>query len=682
MNYSNVPSICPYCGCGCSFFLQVLDGELVGILPNKSQEISKGQLCIKGWHANDFITHKERLAKPLVRKNGELVESTWDEALSIIASKLKEHAPDSVATLSSAKVSNEENYLMQKFTRLVLRTNNVDHCARLCHASTVVGLNKSFGSGAMTNSIPELENCKCMFVIGSNTTEQHPMIAHYMMMAKEKGAKLILADPRSIPWSHFSDIHMRQRPGTDVALLNGMMNVIISEGIEDKKFIEERTEDYDALKEMVGKYPPDQVEKITGIPKEQIIEAARMYAKSEVAAIFYSMGITQHTTGVDNVVSCANLAMITGNIGKVGAGMNALRGQNNVQGSCDCGALPNVYSGYQAVTDEANRKKFEDAWHTTGLPANPGLTVTEILGSAAKGGIKALYIMGENPMVSDPDIKHVKESLEKLDFLAVQDIFLTETARLAHVVLPAVTFAEKDGTYTTTDRRVQLASKAIEPIGESKPDWEIISLLAKKMGSNEFNYGSPADIMDEMARITPIYGGISYDRLKVNGLQWPCPTKEHPGTPILHKEKFSRGKGKFWAIEFKEPAELPDAEYPFILTTGRTIFHYHTGTMSRRVDILNKEVPTGYLEINPADAARLGISEGSKVVVSTRRGEIEIDAKVTERVKEGVVFVPFHFAECAANMLTNTAIDPQAKIPEFKACACKVVKANSGSCCQ
>ncbi len=312
MNYSNVPSICPYCGCGCSFFLQVLDGELVGILPNKSQEISKGQLCIKGWHANDFITHKERLAKPLVRKNGELVESTWDEALSIIASKLKEHAPDSVATLSSAKVSNEENYLMQKFTRLVLRTNNVDHCARLCHASTVVGLNKSFGSGAMTNSIPELENCKCMFVIGSNTTEQHPMIAHYMMMAKEKGAKLILADPRSIPWSHFSDIHMRQRPGTDVALLNGMMNVIISEGIEDKKFIEERTEDYDALKEMVGKYPPDQVEKITGIPKEQIIEAARMYAKSEVAAIFYSMGITQHTTGVDNVVSCANLAMITG----------------------------------------------------------------------------------------------------------------------------------------------------------------------------------------------------------------------------------------------------------------------------------------------------------------------------------------------------------------------------------
>ena len=682
MNYSNVPSICPYCGCGCSFFLQVLDGELVGILPNKSQEISKGQLCIKGWHANDFITHKERLAKPLVRKNGELVESTWDEALSIIASKLKEHAPDSVATLSSAKVSNEENYLMQKFTRLVLRTNNVDHCARLCHASTVVGLNKSFGSGAMTNSIPELENCKCMFVIGSNTTEQHPMIAHYMMMAKEKGAKLILADPRSIPWSHFSDIHMRQRPGTDVALLNGMMNVIISEGIEDKKFIEERTEDYDALKEMVGKYPPDQVEKITGIPKEQIIEAARMYAKSEVAAIFYSMGITQHTTGVDNVVSCANLAMITGNIGKVGAGVNALRGQNNVQGSCDCGALPNVYSGYQAVTDEANRKKFEDAWHTTGLPANPGLTVTEILGSAAKGGIKALYIMGENPMVSDPDIKHVKESLEKLDFLAVQDIFLTETARLAHVVLPAVTFAEKDGTYTTTDRRVQLARKAIEPLGESKPDWEIISLLAKKMGSNEFNYSSPADIMDEMARITPIYGGISYDRLKVNGLQWPCPTKEHPGTPILHKEKFSRGKGKFWAIEFKEPAELPDAEYPFILTTGRTIFHYHTGTMSRRVDILNKEVPTGYLEINPADAARLGISEGSKVVVSTRRGEIEIDAKVTERVKEGVVFVPFHFAECAANMLTNTAIDPQAKIPEFKACACKVVKANSGSCCQ
>jgi len=674
MNYSNVSTICPYCGCGCGYFLQVVDGEILGILPNKSHVISQGMMCIKGWTANEFVVHKDRLKKPLIRKNGELVESSWDEALNLVAKKLKEHSPDHVATLSSAKVSNEENYIMQKFARLVLRTNNVDHCARLCHASTVVGLNKSFGSGAMTNSIPELENCKCMFVIGSNTTEQHPMIAHYMMKAREKGAKLILADPRKIPWSKFSDIHLPHRPGTDVALLNGFMNIILAEGLEDKKFIEERTEDFEQLKEVVTKYTPEHVEKITGVPKQLIIEAARMYAKSEVSAIFYSMGITQHTTGVDNVCSCANLAMLTGNIGKVGSGVNALRGQNNVQGSCDSGALPNVFSGYQAVADENLRKKFEDAWHTTGLPAKPGLTVTEMIPEAAKGNIKALYIMGENPMVSDPDIKHVRESLKSLDFLAVQDIFLTETAELAHVVLPAASYAEKDGTYTTTDRRVQLALKAIEPVGESKADWQIISELARIMGSNEFNYSSASEIIDEMAKLTPIYGGISYERIKTGGLQWPCPTKDHPGTPILHKEKFSRGKGKFWPIEFKEPAELPDNEYPFILTTGRVIFHYHTGTMSRKSELLNKEVPTGYVEINPADAQKLNISNSSKVAVISRRGRLEINARITDQVKEGVVFIPFHFAECAANILTNPVFDPVAKIPEFKACSCRLEK--------
>lgn len=674
MSYYNVLTVCPYCGSGCTFYLQVFNGEIIGILPNKNHEISQGNLCIKGWFANEFVTHKDRLKKPLIKKDGKFVESSWEEALELIAKKLKSYSPEQVGCLSSAKVSNEENYLMQKFSRAVLKTNNVDHCARLCHASTVVGLNKSFGSGAMTNSIPEMENCQCMFVIGSNTTEQHPMVAKYMMRAKEKGAKLILADPRKVPWSKFADIHLQQRPGTDVALLNGMMNVILEEGLEDKQFVSERTEDFEPFKEVVKKYNPEYVEKITGIPKDLIIESAKIYAKSKASAIFYSMGITQHTTGVDNVVSIANLAMLTGNIGKVGSGVNALRGQVNVQGACDCGALPNVYSGYQVVTDEANRKKFQEAWHVDSLPDKVGLTVTELIGEAAKGNIKALYIMGENPMVSDPDIKHVKEGLENLEFLIVQDIFLTETAELAHVVLPAASYAEKDGTYTTTDRRVQLARKAVDPLGEAKADWEIICQLAKKMGSKEFNYNSPSDIMDEIARLTPIYGGMSYERLSEKGLQWPCPTKDHPGTPILHKEKFSRGKGKFWAIEFKEPDELPDNEYPFILTTGRTIFHYHTGTMTRKVEILNREVPTGYVEINPKDAKEMAIVDGSKINVSTRRGTIEIEAKITERVKEGVVFIPFHFVECAANMLTNTALDPVAKIPEFKVCSCRIDK--------
>jgi len=673
MRYDNVPTVCPYCGAGCRLYLQILDQEIIGVLPVKSHAVSQGKLCIKGWNAQEFVPHKDRLLKPLIKRNGRFEEASWDEALEIVAKRLKDYPPEAVAVLSSAKCTNEENFLMQKFARVVLGTNNVDHCARLCHASTVVGLVKSFGSGAMTNSIPELENSKCILVIGSNTAEQHPLVARYIMRAKEKGATLIVADPRKITLTHFADFHLPQRPGTDVALLNGLMNVIISEGLENKDFIAERTENFEALKDMVKKYTPDKVERITGVPKDKLIQAARAYAKSPASAIVYSMGITQHTTGVDNVVSCANLAMLTGNIGKPGTGVNPLRGQVNVQGACDLGALPNVYSGYQSVADENIRKKFEDAWHVK-LPPKPGLTVVEMMKEAEKGNLKALYIMGENPMVSDPDIGHVKKGLENLDFLVVQDIFMSETAALADIVLPAAAYAERDGTMTSTDRRVQLLNKAIEPAGESKPDWLIICELAKKMGSREFDYSSTSDIMDEMARLTPLYGGMSYERLRVRELQWPCPTKDHPGTPILHKEKFTRGKGQFLPIEFKEPAELPDEDYPFILTTGRTIFHFHTGTMSRRVSALNREVPTGYVEINSKDAEKIGIKDGNVVSITTRRGTIQIKTKITPRVNEGVVFIPFHFAECAANILTNPALDPTAKIPEFKVCACRVEK--------
>jgi formate dehydrogenase alpha subunit len=673
MEYKNVLTVCPYCGCGCNFYLQVLDGELVGILPCKSHLVSQGKLCIKGWNASDFVVSKDRLTKPLMKKNGKFVEISWDEALKVVTEKLKQYSPDAVAVLSSAKCTNEENYLMMKFARAVLKTNSVDHCARLCHASTVVGLGKTFGSGAMTNSIGELEDADCIFVIGSNTTEQHPLIARYIMRARAKGTKLIVADPRLIPLTQFADYHLRQRPGTDVALLNGFMNVILKEGLEDKKFINERTEGFEELKEVVKKYTPEEVEKITGIPKKLIIEAARIYAKAKSASLVYSMGITQHTTGVDNVVSCSNLAMLTGNVGRPSTGVNPLRGQSNVQGACDMGALPNIYSGYQSVSDENTHEKFEKAWNTE-LPSKSGLTVVEMMDEAAKGNLKAIYIMGENPMLSDPDINHVKKALENLEFLVVQDIFLTETAQLADIVLPGTSYAERDGTVTATDRRVQRIRKAIEPRGESKPDWQIICELARKMGSPGFEYSSPAEIMDEIASVTPIYGGIGYERIEDIGLQWPCPSKEHSGTPYLHKEKFSRGKGKFFGIEFKEAAELPDADYPFILTTGRTIFHYHTGTMTRRTEALNREVPTGYVEINFKDAEKLNIFNGEIVSVKSRRGKIEVKVQATKKVPEGVIFIPFHFAESPANALTNSAFDPVAKIPEYKVCAVKVEK--------
>jgi formate dehydrogenase alpha subunit len=678
MKYENVPSICPYCGCGCGILLQVMDGKLVGVLPSKTHPINHGTLCIKGWNCYQFVTNPDRLKTPLVRKNGELESVSWDEALSFIAEKLSkiknESGPDSLAVLASAKCTNEENYVIQKFARAVLGTNNVDHCARLCHASTVTGLVGSFGSGAMTNSVPEFLESDCILITGSNTIEQHPLIGSWLMEAKEKGAKIIVVDPREIPIVKFADIYLQFKPGTDVAWLNGFMNTIINEGLQDKKFIEERTEGYEELKKVVGKYAPELVEKISGIPKEQLMEAAKLFASAEKGSIIYSMGITQHITGTDNVQSVANLAMLTGNVGRRSTGVNPLRGQNNVQGACDVGGLPNVYPGYQVVVDEKNKKKFEDAWGVS-LDDKIGLTIVEMLNAAFEGKVRGMFIVGENPMLSDPDINHVKESLQKLDLLVVQDIFMSETAELADVVLPAASYAEKDGTFTATDRRVQKLTKAIEPIGESRSDWEIVCDIAKKMGATGFDFDSSSKIMDELASVSPIYGGMSFERLGSNGgLLWPCPDAEHAGTEFLHSGKFTKGKGSFAAIDFIEPDELPDDEYPFILSTGRLMFHYHTGTMTRRTPILASEVSTGSVEINPEDAKRLSIADGEVVRVSSRRGEIEIKAQVTDKIQKGMIFIPFHFAECAANILTNPALDPKAKIPELKVCSARVEK--------
>jgi formate dehydrogenase alpha subunit len=551
----------------------------------------------------------------------------------------------------------------------VIGTNNVDHCARLCHASTVVGLAAAFGSGAMTNSIEEIKDTDCILLTGSNTTECHPIIATEIMKAVDKGAKLIVVDPRRIELCDIATLYMQQKPGTDVVWLNAMMNVIISEGWHNEEFIKTRCEGFDEFKQTVDRYSPEYAAKITGIAPDKIIEAARMYAHAKNACVIYSMGITQHTTGVNNVFCIANLAMLTGNIGKRSAGVLPLRGQNNVQGACDMGALPNVYPGYQPVSDNNIRLKFERAWDI-GLSGTPGLTLEEMIDSK---DIKALYIMGENPVVSSPDINHVKQALQNIEFLIVQDIFLTETAQLAHVVLPGVSFAEKYGTFTNTERRIQRIRKAINPPGMAMVDWEIICEIACRMGY-EMTYQSVEQIMDEIAKLTPLYAGVSYDRLKNNGLQWPCPDKDHPGTPYLHKDKFTRGKGKFHPVEYIPSNETTNKKYPYILTTGRILQHYHSGSMTRRCDALEWICNENYVEISPVDAEILGITTGDMVKVSTARGEIDVKARITDRIKPGVIFIPFHFVESAANILTNTALDPKAKIPELKVCAANIQK--------
>ncbi len=523
----------------------------------------------------------------------------------------------------------------------------------------------------MTNSISDITEARCILVIGSNTTEAHPIVALKIKEAvRRNGASLIIADPRSIELAKWAKIQIRQKPGTDIALLNGIMHVILKNGLEDKNFIENRTEGFEELKKVIAGYTPEKTEEITGIQREKIIEAAMLFASRKPGAIFYAMGITQHITGTDNVKTVANLALLTGNLGKPGSGVNPLRGQNNVQGACDMGCLPNIFPGYQSVEDPIVRKKFETAWKRE-LPPKSGLTVLEMMEGIEKGKIKAMYIMGENPILSDPDSSHVREVLKRLEFLVVQDIFITETGELADIILPGVTFAEKDGTFTNTERRIQRVRKAIPPLGESRADWKIIQELSKAMGY-EMDYSHPGKILDEIAKVTPIYGGISYERLEGNGLQWPCPDRNHPGTEILHTERFPKGKAKFLPVDFRPPAEEPDEEFPYILTTGRMLFHFHTGTMSRKSKGLNYICPRAYVEINTCDARALSVKEGNIVRVISKRGFVELEARVTDNISKGVIFIPFHFREAAANILTVSKYDPIAKIPEYKVCAVRI----------
>jgi len=545
---------------------------------------------------------------------------------------------------------------------------------------TVTGLVTAFGSGAMTNSFDDIAlQAQIYLIIGSNTTENHPVLGMRLRQAvKQRGARIILCDPRTIPIAEYATLHIRHKPGTDIALLNGIMHVLISEELYDKQFVAGRTEGFEEFKAKVLEYPPERAAAICGVPAGQIVEAAHLLASHKPGALIYAMGITQHTTGHNNVLTCANLQMLLGNIGLPGGGVNPLRGQNNVQGACDMGALPNVYTGYQAVTLEGSRKKFEEAW---GVPLSNqvGLTLTEMIPRAASGQIRAMYIMGENPLLSDPDVNHAAHCLRSLEFLVVQDIFLTETAALADVVLPGLSWAEKLGTFTNSERRVQFVRPAVPPPGEARPDWWIIGEIARRMGNDSLVYPSPREIMDEINRLTPSYAGITYDRIGDQGLQWPCPNVEHPGTPILHVGKFSRGLGLFSPVDWQPPAEEPDQAYPFILTTGRVLYHYHTTSMTRRSKGLEAIYPDGVVEINAGDAARLGITDGQRVRVASRRGEIVTRAEVSDRVEPGVVFMAWHFAEAAANKLTIAALDPIGKIPEYKVCAVRVEAAQEGA---
>ena len=523
----------------------------------------------------------------------------------------------------------------------------------------------------MTNSLEDVAKADAILLTGTNTTENHPVIAQMIKTAVlSGGTKLVVVDPRDIPMARHADIYLRPRPGTDVAWLNGMARVVIKEGLADEEFIRARTENFEELERAVEPYTPEMVGKITGIKPADLKKAARLYATADNAAIYYAMGITQHTTGTDTVKAIANLAMLTGNVGRPGTGVNPLRGQNNVKGACDMGALPDVLQGYRQVSDEKARASFEKAWGRR-LPEHPGMTVLEMMRAAERGDIRAMYIVGENPVLTDPDSSHVQSALRNLDLLVVEDIFMTETAELADVVLPGAASLEKQGTFTNTERRVQLTRPAVAPPGQARTDMEILVELARRMGYEQ-HYGSPADVMDEIASLTPSYAGISHRRLAKRGLRWPCPDVKHPGTRILHAQQFTRGRGRFHPVEYIEPAEMPDREFPFVLTTGRMLYHFHTGSMSRRSKALADYLDKGWAEVNQRDARRLGLAEGSPIRLTSRRGTVETVARLTRRSPEGVIFMSFHFAEEAVNELTNAAMDPEGKIPELKVCAVKV----------
>jgi formate dehydrogenase alpha subunit len=671
-----VATICPYCGVGCQLKLGIKDDKIISVSPDREGPANQGQACVKGrFSLAEVVHHPDRFTTPLVRRNGRLEETSWDEAIDLVAEGFAEirekYGADSLGAFSSSRCTNEENYVVQKLARAVFGTNNVDNCARICHAPSITGLAACFGSGAATNSFDQIEDADLLFVIGSNTTEAHPVVGLKVIKAANKGAKLIVADPRRIELVDLASLWLNLKPGTNIALLNGMMHVILEEGMEDKAFIARRTEGFEEFRKVVKKYTPKRASEISGVPEKDIIEAALLYARAEKAMIIYSLGMTEHTTGTANVMSLGNLAMLTGNVGRPSTGIMPLRGQNNVQGACDMGAMPNVHVGYQPVANPDIRSKFEKAWKAK-LPHTPGLASTLMLESMKKGGIKGLYILGEDPAQTDADTNQVRASLKSLDFLVVQELFPTETTNYAHVILPAASFAECDGTFTNGERRIQRVRKAL-PALCGQENWQTVCLIAQRMGY-PMSYNHSSEIMDEIASLAPMFGGVSFKRLDNGGLQWPCPTRDHPGTETMHVKSFVRGLGKFNPVEHKFPAERPDSEYPLVLTTGRRMEHYNCGSMTRRSSGILEVWPEERIEINHTDAEELGVANGEEVLVRSRRGELKVKVRVTDKSVPGVAFMSFHYPDVLTNLLTNAALDPQAKTPEFKACAIRIEK--------
>ncbi|MDH7596223.1 MAG: formate dehydrogenase subunit alpha [Methanothrix sp.] len=660
-----IETTCVYCGCGCGLYLHVEDNRIIAVTPSMKPPAS-GRLCAKGWLLHGFVNHPERLREPLIRRGDRHVPTSWSEALSFIARSFDEikrdSGPDALAVLTSAKATNEENYLLMKLCRAALGSNNIDNVARLCHAPTLFALGSSLGSGSMTNPIESLLHSDVIMIIGSNTTEQHPAVALHVMEARRKGARIIVVDPRITQMAEIADLHLQLRPGTDIALLNAILNIVIQEGMIDEEFIRSRTEGFDDIRDHLAEYSPEVAERICGVPAELIHDAAVMYGGAEAAAIVYAMGITQHAYGTDNVQAIVNLALATGNLGRDGSGIYPLRGHQNVQGACDMGALPDYYTGYQRVSEF--REKFEDAWKVE-LPASRGRTAIEIMSSAGSE-IRGLYISGENPALSYPDSSRIRGALESLDLLVVSDIFPTETTRMADVILPVASFAEKYGTVTSTERRVQLIRKAIDPPGSALPEWVVAARLLEIFGVSS-DYNSPADVMKEIAALTPSYGGISHERLERGGIHWPCPTQEHRGTPVLYRDGFPRGRAVFRHVDQRS---LDDERFTLII--GRSQYHFHTGSMTRRVCILEREVPEAFVDMNPKDAAALGIRNGTGLILESESGTIRARARLSDNVREGVLFMPFHFRESPVNLLTKWQLDQFSKIPALKIVSVRV----------
>ena len=669
-------SVCTYCGTGCHIDIHTKNNVLLEIKADITQPPNHGDLCVKGRFGFDFYRHPERLTQPLVRDSLEepFRKASWEEALKIAAAGLKKAldqcGPEGVGVLSSSRCENEVNFVAQKFARVVLKTNNVDNCARVCHAPSVSGLRIALGSGAATNSLDNIGLAEVFLISGSNTSEAHPVVGMKVKRAVRKGAKPIVIDPRRTAMAALADIWLQLIPGTNVLLLNSLLHAILDEGLEDRAFIESRTENLDAVRQHVLAYSPEAMASRTGVDPALVRQAARLYCSTKLGMILYGLGMTEHQNGTQGVMGLANIALASGNVGRPGAGICPLRGQNNVQGSCDMGALPYVYSGYQDVADDQARERMSQAWGAE-LPATAGMIEPEMYEAALRGRFKGLYCIGYDPVHTQANINQVKQAFAKMEMVVVQDIFLSETAKMAQVVLPAACFYEKDGTFTNAERRVRRIRKAVEPPGQALPDWHITCRLAQTMGY-PMHYPGAEQVMEEIARITPIMGGIHYQRLEGEGLVWPCPHKDHPGTPILHQESFTRGKGRFSVLANVETLERPDAEYPLTLITGRRLAHYNNGTMTRRCQGLLQLLPEETLEIHPDDASRLGITPGMLVEVRSRRDAIRLPAVVTERSRPGTVFSAFHFAEPLVNAITSPGKDEIAGTPEYKACAVRL----------